>query len=119
MGSSGTRKPSDAVRIQPVKKAGLANLKSDAGTGAGGGGNSPNTNNMCPIRFRVKLARQDIEAGVELALEDVLLTAPALGAVGKISAQILKRLVNCSGLGINYIITTVVDRGTCYAEFSQ
>lgn len=118
MGSTGSRKPSDTVRIKPVQQS----KPTSAGTGISGGegGNTPDINNLCPIRFRVKLTRQDIVAGLNLTLDDNILSAVGIGEVGKISSGVIKRLQTCLGMGIHYsIITTVVDQGACYAEFTQ
>lgn len=120
MGSSGERKSSDTLRINRPATAGNGN--GDIGGDAGGGNPAPapDTNNLCPIRFRVKLTRQDIPAGTALTLEGNTLTVQGIGEVGKLNARVSKRLETCLGLGITYpTITTVVDQGVCYAEFSQ
>lgn len=120
MGSSGERKSSDTLRINKPALAGSGN--GDIGGGAGGGNPAPapDTNNLCPVRFRVKLTRQDIPAGTTLTLEGNVLTAQGMGEIGKLNARTSKRLEACLGLGIAYpAITTVVDQGVCYAEFSQ
>lgn len=120
MGSSGERKSSDTLRIN--KPAVTGDGGSNIGGGAGGGNSAPtpDTNNLCPVRFRVKLTRQDIPAGTTLTLEDGVLTAQGIGEVGKLNARTGKRLETCLGLGIAYTaIITVVDQGICYAEFSQ
>lgn len=118
MGSTGSRKPSDTVRIKPVQQS--KSTGNGTGIGGGGGGNAPDINNLCPIRFRVKLTRQDIGAGLALTLDDNILSATRIGEVGKINSRVMKRLQTCLGMGIDYsVITTVVDRGACYAEFTQ
>lgn len=120
MGSSGERKSSDTLRINRPAAAGDGS--GDIGGGASGGNSAPvpDTNNLCPVRFRVKLTRQDISAGTALTLESNALTAQGIGEVGKLNARASKRLETCLRLGIAYpTITVVVDQEVCYAEFSQ
>lgn len=122
MGSSGTRKPNDTLRIN--KPAAPTNTNG-ANLGGGAGGESstpPDINNLCPIRFRVKLARTDLAPGIALTLDEAthVLTTPNGESIGKISTQTIKRIETCAKLSIAYpTIITVVDRGDCYAEFSQ
>lgn len=122
MGSSGTRKPNDTLRIN--KPAPPTNT-SGSGLGVGAGGESstpPDTNNLCPIRFRIKLARNDITPDIALTLDEATyeLTTPNGESIGKVSTQTMKRIEMCAKLSIAYpTIITVVDRGDCYAEFSQ
>lgn len=120
MGSSGERKSSDTLRIN--RPAATGNGNGDVGGGVGGGNPAPtpDTNNLCPVRFRIKLTRQDIPAGTALTIEGDTLTAQGMGEISKLNARASKRLETCLGLGIVYpTITTVVDQGVCYAEFSQ
>lgn len=121
MGSTSTRKPSDTVRIKPAQQTKSTQGNGEIGIGGSPGGEKvPDINNLCPIRFRVKLTRQNIDANIDLTLDEHTLTASGIGEVGEISTRTAKRLQTCLGLGINYItIITVVDRGICYAEFSQ
>lgn len=121
MGSSGERKPNDTLRInKPV----VVSSQGDGSIVSGGVGgdttNPPDINNICPIRFRVKLTRSDVPAGLDLVVDDNILTAPGVGEVGKLSSRTIKRLEICSGVGIAYTnILSVIDQGVCYAEFSQ
>lgn len=120
MGSSGERKSSDTLRINrpAATRSGNGGIN-----GSGGGGSSapaPDTNNLCPVRFRVKLTRQDIPTGTALALKGNTLTAQGIGEIDRLNARASKRLETCLGLGITYsTIITIVDQGVCYAEFSQ
>jgi len=118
MGSSGERKSSDTLRIN--KPASATGDGSSIGVSGGNSAPSPDINNLCPIRFRIKLTRQDVSVGRTLALEGNILVAPNIGEVGKLNARVTKRLETCLGLGISYTtITTVIDQGIYYAEFSQ
>lgn len=121
MGSSGTRKPNDTLRINKP----AAPNTNGSGLGGGPGGDSttpPDINNLCPVRFRIRLTRNDLAPGMALALDDTTYTLTTLSGegVGKVSARAIKRLEACAKLSIAYpTIITVVDRGVCYAEFSQ
>lgn len=119
MGSSGERKPSDTLRIS--KPVAVSSQGDSIGGGVGGDtAHPPDINNICPVRFRVKLTRQDIPAGLDLTLDDNILTTPSIGKVGKLSSRTIKRLETCSSVGITYTsILSVIDQGVCYAEFSQ
>lgn len=121
MGSSGERKSSDTLRInKPVPTNSDDNGVVGGESGGGDPVPSPDINNLCPIRFRAKLTRQDVPAGVPLTLENTALIAPGTGEVGNLNARVVKRLETCLSLGISYAtIITVVDQGVCYAEFSQ
>ena len=120
MGSSSTRKRSDTLRINK-----LASPKTNTGLagGAGGGSNTPpDINNLCPVRFRVKLTRDNLTAGTKLVLDETtrVLTTPGGENVGKVTTQTIRRLELCTKLGVAYpAITVVVNQGICYAEFSQ
>ena len=120
MGSSSTRKPNDISRINKP-----ANPKTNTGLagGAGGGSNTPpDINNLCPVRFRVKLTRDNLTAGTKLVLDETthVLTTPSGENVGKVTTQTIRRLELCTKLGVAYpAITVVVNQGICYAEFSQ
>ena len=120
MGSSSTRKPNDISRINKP-----ANPKTNTGLagGAGGGPNTPpDINNLCPVRFRVKLTRDNLTAGTKLVLDETtrVLTTPSGEDVGKVTTQTIRRLELCTKLGVAYpAITVVVNQGICYAEFSQ
>jgi hypothetical protein len=121
MGSSGTRKPADRLRV---------NTPMDGGNGAGGvggqsGGNTPpqDINNVCPLTIQTKLARQDTPIGAWLVLDGntLRLAADQGMAVGATPAAIIKTLQTCLGLGINYPTIRVVEdkQGVRYAEFAQ
>lgn len=119
MGSSGTRKPADKLRIS---------LPPDSGSGsggAGGGGGIPqqDINNICPLTLRVKLVRQDTPVGIDLALDGnaLQLAADRSVDVGTVPSSIMKTLQTCMGLGVSYPTISVVEnkQGVRYAEFSQ
>lgn len=120
MGSSSARKRNDTLRINKP-----ANSKINTGlvSGVGGGPNMPpDINNLCPVRFRVKLAPDNLTAGTKLVLDETtrVLTTPSGENVGKVTTQTIKRLELCTKLGIVYsVITVVVNQGACYAEFSH
>ena len=120
MGSSSTRKPNDTSRIN--KPANPKTNTSLAG-GAGGGPNTPpDINNLCPVRFRIKLTQTNLEMGTKLVLNETtrVLTTLSGENVGKVTARTTKRIESCAKLSIVYsIITVVVNQGACYAEFSQ
>ena len=120
MGSSSTRKRNDTLRINKP-----ANSKINTGLVSGVGG-EPNTppdiNNLCPVRFRVKLTQDNLTAGTKLVIDETtrVLTTPSGENVGKVTTQTIKRLELCTKLGIVYsVITVVVNQGACYAEFSH
>ena len=119
MGSSGTRKRNDTLRINKP-----ANPKTNTGlaSGAGGGPNTPpDINNLCPVNFRVKLTQDNLTAGTKLVIDETtrVLTTLSGENVGKVTTQTIKRLELCAKLGIVYsVITVVVNQGACYAEFS-
>lgn len=120
MGSSSTRKPNDTLRInKPVYSKTNTSLVS----GVGGEPNTPpDINNLCPVRFRVKLTQDNLTAGTKLVIDETtrVLTTPSGENVGKVTTQTIKRLELCTKLGIVYsVITVVVNQGACYAEFSH
>lgn len=121
MGSSTKRKPADRLRInKPLTSSALTS----GGGGAAGGGAAPqDVNNVCPLTIQAKLAKQDVSVGTSLTLEGRslrLANEPGVEA-GIVSANILKTLQKCLGMGINYpVISVVTDKqGIRYAEFTQ
>lgn len=115
MGSSGERRSSDILRINKPVLTGSGNDNI-----SGSPAPMPDINNLCPVRFRVKLACQDIPEGIPLTLKGNILTAQNMGEIGKLNTRTTKRLEVCLGLGIAYpAIKTVFDQGVYYAEFSQ
>ena len=111
-----------ALPISCINKPADPKTNTGLAGGAGGGPNTPpDINNLCPVRFRVELTRDNLTAGTKLVLDETtrVLTTPSGENVGKVTTQTIRRLELCTKLGIVYsVITVVVNQGACYAEFS-
>jgi hypothetical protein len=111
MGSSGTRKSNDVVRI---------NLPKGSGSEAGASGTAQSDINMvCPLKFRIKIDETNLAVGSSVNLVgDEMFVSGQL--IGKISTSRSNQINECAGKGIIYSASLEKDSGgNNYVQFQQ
>ncbi len=116
MGSGGTRKNNDSVRINlPTERK-----NGSGGSSGGSSGSSRDINNVCPPAFEVAInPSKPLPDGTTVSIKDDALLARG-EVIGKLSSKYVRTIEECAGEGIRYAGRVLnKENGKVYAHFEQ